>query len=656
MWETAFPWWIPAFSEFIFPYCANLMAHSTAIILLGLLTARALRGRGAAVLASPVASITASFLGIKGLTVPAPRLDDAWHVFAQTDVRDAKGVRNASPAGISFQAGDSFLGEKRLSGPGNDRGRNMASATAAFSEHFFPRLGVAATLLWTALFLFLAGRLAVCFLFIRRIRNSADDAPPHIIRDCWRLSRILDIEPPVILQSQAVKSPFLTGMLHPAIMIPLCMADGEPANREVILHELAHLARRDCIWNLLARVSIAVLPLQPLAWILARRMEDANDDICDDYVVYNGANPRDYARTLYTIAERFHPSAPELAMGVGIAAFKSSLGKRVARILDTSRKYTIHPEFRTTARLTLLCALLAVLAGFTGLRNPRFESGAKASMSRFKLRVVSLLDSVSPVSPENDSLSVKPLNKLDISGHGASVLKKEAVPVSLLTGAAVETSGFEQGNRGDFSEPEPDGSAHETAMRTEPAEYVLQAATQNPANAVNQDDSPAATEPAIVDTQRRENDRASSETVHQTAALPQAEKTPVFPPPAPPARDQGFLSQLSSLANCLKISDRMVETGKYGNAEEALKAALGFEPNNPDVLNRLGRVYLLERNYEKAISILRTAVARRSNFADAYYNLGDVYMAQGDLNSAMKNYKTAIQINPAYSRRIRSFY
>jgi len=72
------------------------------------------------------------------------------------------------------------------------------------------------------------------------------------------------------------------------ILLPEQKTLTEPVLRDIFLHELAHLARRDCLFHLLARLATAVLFFQPLAWRLSRRLELIADDLCDDYVIHFG--------------------------------------------------------------------------------------------------------------------------------------------------------------------------------------------------------------------------------------------------------------------------------------------------------------------------------------------------------------------------------
>jgi TolA-binding protein len=226
-----------------------------------------------------------------------------------------------------------------------------------------------------------------------------------------------------------------------------------------------------------------------------------------------------------------------------------------------------------------------------------------------------------------------------------------------------ETDGIHGQVRNTISDAPAASGVRDTTVRTasiEPMPSKTGAPSSAPesmekAGTVVEVEKPASGKNADV-TQQRDGSSLESGQPGADPVNREKEASTVTPPPG---RNPEFQSQLTDLKACFRIGEQMVESGKYGEAEEAYLAALGFEPNNPEAMNRLGRVYYLQRAYEKASACLAIAISRKpdqSVLADAHYNMGDVLLARGDLDKAMKSYKTAIQINPAYSRRVRSFY
>ena len=145
------------------------------------------------------------------------------------------------------------------------------------------------------------------------------------------------------------------------------------------MHELAHQARRDCLWNLLARAVCTAGCFQPLLWVLARRLEEAGEDAADDRVLAAGADVKAYARDLATAAERFLLRRPESVAGLGVIRFRSSLGRRVTHVLDTSRNWVSSLSWKANATICTLTALATVLTAALSCAGPATEAAAPAA-------------------------------------------------------------------------------------------------------------------------------------------------------------------------------------------------------------------------------------------------------------------------------------
>ena len=95
----------------------------------------------------------------------------------------------------------------------------------------------------------------------------------------------------------------LVGLFRPAILLPE-EESAAASSREILVHELAHLARHDLLWKLLGRVGTAMFFFQPLLWLLLRRMVVAAEEVCDDHVLEFGCDRGGYARQLVEVAQR----------------------------------------------------------------------------------------------------------------------------------------------------------------------------------------------------------------------------------------------------------------------------------------------------------------------------------------------------------------
>jgi hypothetical protein len=124
----------------------------------------------------------------------------------------------------------------------------------------------------------------------------------------------------------------------------------------VLLHELAHVARRDCLWQLMASLGCAMYWFHPGAWWAAHRMREEREQACDDRVLAAGTRASDYAGHLLAVARAFRPARLTAAAAVGMAA-RSQLEHRVVAVLDGARARN-----SVSARVALACAAAGALA------------------------------------------------------------------------------------------------------------------------------------------------------------------------------------------------------------------------------------------------------------------------------------------------------
>lgn len=215
-------------------------------------------------------------------------------------------------------------------------------------------IGWSITLIWLSGALVLLTKLLRAYRGMTRVRSNSLPAEAHLQDLCRETAEQLGLRPPEVRISPVVHSPCLTGIRKPLILLPAPNALSEAVLRDIFLHELAHLARRDCLYFLLARVATAVLFFQPLVWWLSRRLEQLADDLCDDYVIHYGSGRKHYANTLVDFAERLPAPALTTEVGLAMVSQRSALSRRVLRILDTSRVLTLRLPVKWVALILLL--------------------------------------------------------------------------------------------------------------------------------------------------------------------------------------------------------------------------------------------------------------------------------------------------------------
>jgi beta-lactamase regulating signal transducer with metallopeptidase domain len=143
--------------------------------------------------------------------------------------------------------------------------------------------------------------------------------------------------------------------------------------RSTLLHELAHLERRDGSLRVLTRMALALSWPIPLAWSAWRRLLVESERACDDLVLAAGEKASTYAAHLLAVAagasrEEPWPLAPALVHTNGL---EGRLRALLASDRNRNRPSTM---FKLSSALLALVALLG-LGSFAGLSR---DSGAPA--------------------------------------------------------------------------------------------------------------------------------------------------------------------------------------------------------------------------------------------------------------------------------------
>ena len=106
-------------------------------------------------------------------------------------------------------------------------------------------------------------------------------------------------------------------------------------------HELAHVRRYDCLFQILTLVMRSLYWFNPLAWWALRQVRLEQEQACDDYVLNQGVNPADYATDLLSVtanlADFQWDSAVALAMNRPNARWSAAWNRSSIKIEIVSR-------------------------------------------------------------------------------------------------------------------------------------------------------------------------------------------------------------------------------------------------------------------------------------------------------------------------------
>ncbi len=170
-------------------------------------------------------------------------------------------------------------------------------------------------------------------------------------------------QPVTLLQASESLMPVTWGWWRPVVLLPAEAADWPSQRRRLVLvHELAHVRRRDCLTQMVASLVCALFWLNPLVWLASRRMCVERERACDDLVLNSHYKASDYASELLAIARAFRPA--RLAAGIAMAR-SAQLRGRIAALVDPARARRLRP-WSAAAIIGSMSALVGCLAGTSG--------------------------------------------------------------------------------------------------------------------------------------------------------------------------------------------------------------------------------------------------------------------------------------------------
>ena len=169
-----------------------------------------------------------------------------------------------------------------------------------------------------------------------------------------------------LLESALIKVPMAIGYLKPVILLPLGALNGVPALQmeAILVHELAHIRRRDYLMNLIQSLMEAIFFYHPVVWWLSGNIRIERENICDDIAITITGNTMEFAKALTNIQE-INLGSPALAAGLS-GKNKNRLVNRIRRIVGKPKIQSGFAEGFIAASILLISLIgLSVAAMIT---------------------------------------------------------------------------------------------------------------------------------------------------------------------------------------------------------------------------------------------------------------------------------------------------
>ncbi len=202
--------------------------------------------------------------------------------------------------------------------------------------------------------------------------------------------RSFDVSLPEVRECAEVTSPMVVGAASPVVLLPEGFADhADDEVRAALLHELAHVKRRDYLTNGVCQVAVLPVLWHPVAYGVQQRIRRTREMVCDQMAAREMRSELGYARCLLTMARRM--------LGGGLAERPEFVGlfsnnvleERVMRLMETKSVLTARAKLvrlasgaTAMATATLMATSFHVVPTMAAAESQAGSPGVQMAMLR----------------------------------------------------------------------------------------------------------------------------------------------------------------------------------------------------------------------------------------------------------------------------------
>jgi beta-lactamase regulating signal transducer with metallopeptidase domain len=265
------------------------------------------------------------------------------------------GSTSAHDAGAVVTEGKTPLTTSPDKGNGNLLQTNITSFVQYFNAH-----ASLVVVTWFIIFLARFVKVLSGLVYVQRIRHyQTSPAPLDWQQRLTELLAKLRIKVPVsLLESALVKIPVVVGFLKPVILVPVGMlARLSPQQVEsILIHELAHILRRDYLFNLVQHLVDTLFFFNPALLWVSSLIRGERENCCDDIAIGETKSRRQFVEALVS----FHEYAQSVqGYALSFAEKENHVVRRVKRII-----YRKNHSLNSGERVLLMSGLLVLSAAF----------------------------------------------------------------------------------------------------------------------------------------------------------------------------------------------------------------------------------------------------------------------------------------------------
>jgi len=214
-------------------------------------------------------------------------------------------------------------------------------------------------------------------------------AAETVLRD---FGRSFDVSLPEVRECAAVTSPMVVGAVSPVVLLPEGFA-GNPNDevRAALLHELAHVKRRDYLTNGICQLVVLPVNWHPVAHVVEQRVRRTREMACDEMAAREMQSELGYARCLVTMARgMLSGGLAERPEFVGLFS-NNVLEERVMRLMEGKTALSARAKLvRLVSGATAMAAATLMASSFHVVPTMAAESSAVSPVRTAVLRAAVL--------------------------------------------------------------------------------------------------------------------------------------------------------------------------------------------------------------------------------------------------------------------------
>ena len=207
----------------------------------------------------------------------------------------------------------------------------IATITIPFNNNGIQWLTLIGLTYCLMLIYFLA-RIIFQFKYINGLKKSANFSQSNFL---------INTLPPQVLKKTAnikiglsnqIDAPITFGWLNPIVLLPIAICN-QLTTKEIetiLMHEIAHILRKDYIINIIISLNQTILFFNPFSILLNKEMSLQREIACDLMVIKNNPEKVEYMNALLKIAEHVNKRIQKnTTLAIGILGSQSELLKRI---------------------------------------------------------------------------------------------------------------------------------------------------------------------------------------------------------------------------------------------------------------------------------------------------------------------------------------